>query len=109
LYEGFSLPAAEALSTGTPVVASDAGALPEVVGRDGAAGILVPAGDHAALARTIAELLADPARRAAISTRARARALERLSWDATARATAEVYRNEIARFAAAARSVMPGC
>jgi glycosyltransferase involved in cell wall biosynthesis len=101
LYEGFSLPAAEALSTGTPVVASDAGALPEVVGRDGASGVLFPAGDSAALARTLAELLADPARRAAIGASARARALERLSWEATARATAGVYRNEIARFAAA--------
>jgi glycosyltransferase involved in cell wall biosynthesis len=101
LYEGFSLPAAEALSTGTPVVASDAGALPEVVGRDGASGILVPAGDHETLARTLTELLADPARRAVLSTNARARALERLSWEATARATAEVYRHEIARFVAA--------
>lgn len=101
LYEGFSLPAAEALSTGTPVIASDAGALPEVVGRDGTAGLLVPAGDHVTLARTIADLLADPARRAELSANARARALERLSWEATARATAKVYRHEIARFAAA--------
>jgi glycosyltransferase involved in cell wall biosynthesis len=101
LYEGFSLPAAEAMSAGTPLIASDAGALPEVVGRDGGSGILVPPGDHATLARTLAELLADPARRAAIGANARARALERLSWDATARATAEVYRREIVRFHAA--------
>jgi glycosyltransferase involved in cell wall biosynthesis len=98
LYEGFSLPAAEAMSTGTPLIASDAGALPEVVGHDGVSGVLVPPGDHDALARMIAELLADPERRAALSVNARARAVERLSWQATARATVEVYRHEIARF-----------
>ena len=101
LYEGFSLPAAEAMSTGTPLVASDAGALPEVVGRDGASGVLVPPGDHAALARALEDLLADAPRRAAMGAHARERALERLSWEATARSTAEVYRAEIARFAAA--------
>jgi glycosyltransferase involved in cell wall biosynthesis len=100
LYEGFSLPAAEAMASGTPVIASDVGALPEVVGRDGTAAVLVPAGDDAALSRTIAELLAHPDRRAAMGAAARSRALERLSWDAAARATVAVYRAEIFRFAA---------
>ena len=98
LYEGFSLPAAEAMACGTPVVASDAGALPEVVGRDGSAAVLVPPGEPAALAHALRELLADPARRAAMSAGARARAVERLSWTATARGTVEVYRQEISRF-----------
>jgi glycosyltransferase involved in cell wall biosynthesis len=100
LYEGFSLPAAEAMASGTPVIASDVGALPEVVGRDGTAAVLVPAGDPEALSRTIAQLLAHPDRRAAMGAAARSRALERLSWDAAARATVAVYRAEISRFAA---------
>ncbi|MGN6605378.1 MAG: glycosyltransferase family 4 protein [Jatrophihabitans sp.] len=105
LYEGFSLPAAEAMASGTPVIAADAGALPEVVGRDGSAAVLVPPGDPAALARALADLLQAPERRAAMGVAARARAVERLSWESTARATAEVYRAEIARFhRASARS-----
>jgi glycosyltransferase involved in cell wall biosynthesis len=99
LYEGFSLPAAEAMASGTPVIASDTGALPEVVGTDGSAAVLVPPGDVGALAAALADLLRDPARRASMQHAARARAVERLSWEATARATAEVYRSEIARFA----------
>ena len=100
LYEGFSLPAAEAMACGTPLIASDAGALPEVVGRDGLSAALVPPGDVAALAQALADLLADPARRAAMGANARRRAVERLSWTATARASVEVYRQEIARFTA---------
>jgi len=100
LYEGFSLPAAEAMASGTPVIASDVGALPEVVGRDGESAVLVPAGDVAALSRALEDLLRSPQRRAAMGVSARARAVERLSWEATARATVDVYRREIARFAA---------
>jgi len=96
LYEGFSLPAVEAMASGTALVASDTGALPEVVGREGTSGILVPPGDVAALADAIGGLLRDPARRAALGTAARARAEERFSWHATARATVEVYREAIA-------------
>ena len=96
LYEGFSLPAVEAMASGTPVLASDTGALPEVVGRDGACGILVPPGDPAALARQLAALLGDPARRAAMGEAARRRALDVFSWPATACATVEVYRRVIA-------------
>jgi glycosyltransferase involved in cell wall biosynthesis len=108
LYEGFSLPAAEAMACGTPLVASDAGALPEVVGRDGSAAVLVPPGDAAALAGALADLLADPVRRAEMGASARRRAVERLSWTATARATVEVYRHEIARFHSGAGRV-PSC
>ncbi|MCW2496214.1 glycosyltransferase family 4 protein [Jatrophihabitans sp.] len=96
LYEGFSLPAVEAMAAGTPLVASDVAAIPEVVGRDGTCGVLVPPGDHVALAAAIEGLLADPARREAMGVAARQRAVEKFSWAATATATVEVYRRAIA-------------
>ena len=96
LYEGFSLPAVEALASGTPLIASDTAALPEVVGRDGKAAILVAPGNVAALSAAIHRLLGDPARRAAMSTAARRRAVEKFSWRATAAATVDVYREAIA-------------
>src|SRR5262249_57830059 len=56
LFEGFGLPAIEALAAGTPVVASHAGALPEVIA-DAGAGSLVPPRDPPALAKAVAETL----------------------------------------------------
>ena len=50
LYEGFSLPAIEAMACGTPLVATSGGALPEVVGLDGETALVVPPGDSEALA-----------------------------------------------------------
>jgi glycosyltransferase involved in cell wall biosynthesis len=64
LYEGFSLPAVEAMACGTPLIATRTEALPEVAGNDGAAGLLVAPGDAGALAAAIARLLDDPSRRA---------------------------------------------
>jgi glycosyltransferase involved in cell wall biosynthesis len=96
LYEGFSLPAVEAMACGTPVLASDVGALPELVGADGRCGVLVPAGDEEALATELAALLAAPDHCAALGEAARRRAVETYSWSAVARATADVYA-EIAR------------
>ena len=95
LYEGFSLPAVEAMASGTPLIASDVASLPEVVGRDGTSGVLVPAGDVRGFADAIVALLADPRRRAAMSEAARTRAVEKFSWAATAEATARVYRRAI--------------
>jgi len=95
LYEGFSLPAVEAMASATALVASDVGALAEVVGRDGRAGVLVPAGDAAALSTQIGGLLRDPARRATLGAAGRARVEERFSWAATAQATVDVYRQAI--------------
>jgi glycosyltransferase involved in cell wall biosynthesis len=92
LYEGFSLPAAEAMACGVPVVATTGGAIPEVVGRDGRAALLVPPGDAGALASAIVEVLDDPARRDRMGTAGRRRVIERYSWRAAAEATVDVYR-----------------
>jgi glycosyltransferase involved in cell wall biosynthesis len=95
LYEGFSLPAIEAMAAGVPVVATTGGAIPEVVGRDGTTAALVPPADAGALAVTIAELLDDPARRASIGEAGRTRVIDRWSWTVTAEKTVEQYREVI--------------
>ncbi|MBR7620128.1 glycosyltransferase family 4 protein [Phenylobacterium sp. 20VBR1] len=94
LYEGFGLPAAEAMSCGAPVVVTDGGSLPEVVGD---AGVVVPKGDSAALARAIGALLDDPARRADLGAAARQRARKAFSWDRAAETYEAVLRRAIAR------------
>jgi glycosyltransferase involved in cell wall biosynthesis len=91
VYEGFGLPAAEAMSCGTPVIATRAGALPEIVGDD-AAGVLVPPGDPQALAAAIKRLLADKPLRQRMGQAARKRIEDYFSWQAAARKTVEVYR-----------------
>jgi glycosyltransferase involved in cell wall biosynthesis len=95
LYEGFSLPTAELMACGTPLVVSDAGGIPEVVGPDGLCADLVPPGDVGALARALARLVDDPARRERYGAAGRARVEELFSWRAAAEATAEVYREAI--------------
>ncbi len=96
LYEGFSLPAAEALACGTPLVATTGGALPEVAGNDGEHALLVPPGDPGALAHAIGRVLDDPAFGARLGAAGRRRVCERFSWTATATGTLEVYREVLA-------------
>ena len=90
LEEGFGIPAAEAMGCETPVVASDAGGLPEVV-EHGVTGLIVPRGDSAALAEAIGSLLSDPGRRAAMGRAGRERALRLFDWDRTAEQFERIY------------------
>jgi glycosyltransferase involved in cell wall biosynthesis len=87
LYEGFGLPAAEAMACGAPVVVTDGGALPEVVGPGG---VVVPKGDAGALAGAIGALLDDPGRRADLAAAGLAWARERFRWERTAAVYEEV-------------------
>ena len=95
LYEGFSLPTVEAMACATPLVVSRAGAIPEVVGSDGDCADLVPPGDTEALARALAAMLDDPARRRRMGDAGRARALQRYGWESVARSTARCYQDVI--------------
>ncbi|GAA0523564.1 glycosyl transferase family 1 [Saccharopolyspora subtropica] len=97
LYEGFSLPTVEAMACATPLVASRAGAIPEVAGRDGECADLVPPGDAEALARALAGLLDSPDRRRRLGAAGRARVLDRFSWKSVAAATVDCYAEAIAR------------
>ena len=73
------------------MVATTGGALPEVVGRDGDTGLLVPPNDPGALAGAIARLLDDPDLRARLGEAGRRRVLNRFTWKVTAEGTAECY------------------
>ena len=97
LYEGFSLPAVEAMASGTPIVASRAGALPEVLGTDGECADLVAPGDVADLVHALGRLLDSPERRHWLGTAGRRRALDVFSWESVAAQTVRVYEQAIAR------------
>jgi glycosyltransferase involved in cell wall biosynthesis len=97
LYEGFSLPAVEAMACATPLVATRAGALPEVVGTDGSCADLVTPGDVEELVSALGRLLDHPERRAAMGRAGWRRVQERFTWRAAAEATVRCYREAIAR------------
>ena len=99
LYEGFSIPAVEAMACATPLVASRGGALPEVVGD---CGVLVEPGNPSDLAAALGDLLDDEVRRRRLGAAGRRRVEERFTWRAMAAQTAEVYAEAINSTAGAA-------
>jgi glycosyltransferase involved in cell wall biosynthesis len=111
LYEGFSLPAVEAMACEAPVVASAGGALPEVLGPDGLASLHVPPADAGALAAALGRLISGPADSgsgpgasgadlgARLGKAGRRRVLERFTWARCAAAVVGQYRSVIAEHA----------
>jgi glycosyltransferase involved in cell wall biosynthesis len=97
IYEGFGLPAGEAMACRVPVISTTGGALPEVVGD---AGVLVPPGDAKALESAIIDLLDDPERRERLAQEGYDRVKKHFTWDNTARQVVEVYREAIEAYTA---------
>ena len=96
LYEGFSLPAVEAMATGTCLVATTGGALPEVTGGDGESVLSCAPGDVDALVATIRRGLDDAHLRNRVGAAGRARVVERWSWRHCAQLTVDQYREVLA-------------
>ena len=90
LYEGFGLPAGEALACGIPLICSDGGALPEVVGD---AALMVKAGDINELTQALRKLLNDDFFREKLSVAGRAHSLQHLSWQVVGEQLSDYYQN----------------
>ncbi len=90
-FEGFGFPASEAMACGIPVIANAAGALPEVIGTDGSAGLLVPPRNPQALASAIAGVLAEPARAERMGRAARERVKRLFRWERAAAELVSVF------------------
>ena len=99
LYEGFSLPAIEAMSCGVPLVATTGGALPEVAGKHGETCFLTEPGDAEALASVLQDALDSPEARARVGRAGRQRVVNQWSWRHTAERTVEQYREVLAQSA----------
>jgi glycosyltransferase involved in cell wall biosynthesis len=95
LYEGFSLPAVEAMACATPLVTTDAGALPEVVGTK--AGLRVRAGDVGELTAALQLVLDSPSLAEQLGRAGRRRVLDNYTWRWTAQRTAEWYAQTLER------------
>jgi hypothetical protein len=89
------------MATGTPLVATTGGAIPEVAGRDGETCLAVPPGDSGALAAGLGRLLGDAGLRARLGAAGRERVLRHFTWARAAEGTVARYREAIARSAAA--------
>lgn len=94
-FEGFGFPASEAMACGLPVIANAVGALPEVVGTDGQAGLLVPPRNPRALAAAIADVLSDPDRASRMGRAARARVARLFRWSEAAERLALVLEETV--------------
>lgn len=92
LYEGFGLPAGEAMACGVPVISTTGGALPEVVGD---AGISVPPGDAQALECAIRDLLRNPALQKTVGEAGKSRIQDLFSWEKVAHELTDYYRGVI--------------
>jgi glycosyltransferase involved in cell wall biosynthesis len=92
LYEGFGMPAGEAMACGVPVISTTGGALPEVVGD---AGVLVPPADKEALERAIISLLDNPEKRERLGRLGLERVKSSFTWKHAAQKTVDVYRETI--------------
>ncbi|MHB8262191.1 MAG: glycosyltransferase family 4 protein [Acidimicrobiales bacterium] len=95
LYEGFSLPAIEAMACGIPLVATTGGALPEVVGRHEETGLLVRPNSPGELASAITRILDDPNLARRLGESGHKRVLEKFTWQKTAQLTVEQYKEVI--------------
>ena len=92
VYEGFGLPAGEAMACGVPVISTTGGALPEVVGE---AGVLVQPANSAALAGAIRELLNNPLRAKELGMAGYRRVQKHFTWEKAAEKTVTAYREVI--------------
>jgi glycosyltransferase involved in cell wall biosynthesis len=92
VYEGFGLPAGEAMACGVPIVSTTGGALPEVIGD---AGLLVPPSSPDALAGAIAGLMGDPDRARNLGMAGMNRVRKQFSWRKAAERTVDAYREAI--------------
>jgi len=92
IYEGFGLPAGEAMACRVPVISTTGGALPEVVGD---AGILIPPGDARAMEHAIVDLLDNPEKRGRLAEAGYNRVKKQFTWHNTAKNVVEVYREAL--------------
>jgi glycosyltransferase involved in cell wall biosynthesis len=94
LYEGFGLPAVEAMACGVPLVSTNGGALAEVVAE---AGLVVAAGDAQALEAAIRRMFDDESLRAEYSARGLKRVEQHFNWDRCAERMEVYYRERVAQ------------
>ncbi len=92
VYEGFGLPAGEAMACGVPVISTTGGALPEVVGD---AGVIVPHSDYKALAGAISQLFDNPQRARELGQAGYKRVMDNFTWKIAAQKTVDTYREAI--------------